>query len=589
MHHMRFTCSIATVAAASIGSTVFADGPPTDDSGWTILTPAAGARLIYVSSSTGSDSNSGLSTSVPVQTLARAYSLLRDGNPDWVLLKAGDVWNESFPSINKSANSSTQYMVITSYGTGPRPQLRTTSPAFYGGGGTIRRGLAIVDLDLAPSTPGSGYGGITFLESWGHVLIEGCSIIGYPDNIIIQETGSGRLPDMQIRRCVLADSEDVGPPHSQGLFMGSCDDWLVEGCIIDNNARDKADMFCHNVYIHQTSGPGIFRENISARACSHGVQQRPGGTMENNLFLQNPINAYQGKSASDHPAATNYVFNNVVLDSRDINIILPRGFGYVLGGADNTVIEYNVAAHQQTGSSNVTAFSFDGINAATVHGNFVYDWTYQYAGWGTAYQWDTIGYGPVLFTGNFAYQPNDGMCVRHEGRALDASFTYTGNSYFSTNPATGYQQFSSANGIEGSWSWWRGLAGEQGSTFGNPGSYDVTIGAYMQSIGLTGSVDEFMAQARLQSKQYWRPQLMSATINNWVRARLGMGSASGSCYANCDNSTAPPILNVLDLQCFMSEFAAQNPAANCDGSTAAPVLNVNDFACFMNKFAAGCP
>ena len=38
-------------------------------------------------------------------------------------------------------------------------------------------------------------------------------------------------------------------------------------------------------------------------------------------------------------------------------------------------------------------------------------------------------------------------------------------------------------------------------------------------------------------------------------------------------------------------YEAQVPAscyANCDNSTAAPVLNVLDFACFLNKFAAGC-
>ena len=28
---------------------------------------------------------------------------------------------------------------------------------------------------------------------------------------------------------------------------------------------------------------------------------------------------------------------------------------------------------------------------------------------------------------------------------------------------------------------------------------------------------------------------------------------------------------------------------NCDGSTTPPVLNVLDFACFLNRFAAGCP
>ena len=62
-----------------------------------------------------------------------------------------------------------------------------------------------------------------------------------------------------------------------------------------------------------------------------------------------------------------------------------------------------------------------------------------------------------------------------------------------------------------------------------------------------------------------------------------------ACYANCDNSTTPPVLNVLDFACFLNKFASGNVYANCDHSTAAPALNVLDFACFLNKFAAGCP
>ena len=60
------------------------------------------------------------------------------------------------------------------------------------------------------------------------------------------------------------------------------------------------------------------------------------------------------------------------------------------------------------------------------------------------------------------------------------------------------------------------------------------------------------------------------------------------CYANCDLSTSPPALNVLDFSCFLNRFAAGHPYANCDGSTTAPVLNVLDFSCFLNRFAAGC-
>jgi hypothetical protein len=65
-------------------------------------------------------------------------------------------------------------------------------------------------------------------------------------------------------------------------------------------------------------------------------------------------------------------------------------------------------------------------------------------------------------------------------------------------------------------------------------------------------------------------------------------SAASTCYANCDNSTTIPFLNVNDFICFQSSFAAGNSYANCDNSTTPPVLNVNDFICFQSAFAAGC-
>jgi hypothetical protein len=58
------------------------------------------------------------------------------------------------------------------------------------------------------------------------------------------------------------------------------------------------------------------------------------------------------------------------------------------------------------------------------------------------------------------------------------------------------------------------------------------------------------------------------------------------CYANCDGSTNPPILNVNDFVCFQNRFAAADPWADCDQSGS---LNVNDFVCFMNTYGAGCP
>ena len=37
---------------------------------------------------------------------------------------------------------------------------------------------------------------------------------------------------------------------------------------------------------------------------------------------------------------------------------------------------------------------------------------------------------------------------------------------------------------------------------------------------------------------------------------INAGAASVYCYANCDNSTTPPVLNVQDFACFLNLFAA---------------------------------
>lgn len=50
----------------------------------------------------------------------------------------------------------------------------------------------------------------------------------------------------------------------------------------------------------------------------------------------------------------------------------------------------------------------------------------------------------------------------------------------------------------------------------------------------------------------------------------------GGCYANCDGSSAAPLLSANDFQCFLNKYAAGDAYANCDGSTSSPVLNAND-------------
>ena len=77
------------------------------------------------------------------------------------------------------------------------------------------------------------------------------------------------------------------------------------------------------------------------------------------------------------------------------------------------------------------------------------------------------------------------------------------------------------------------------------------------------------------------------TSGSIVNARVARWACP--CYANCDGSVEPPILNINDFQCFLNRFAAADPWANCDGSTTPPILTAADFQCFLNAYASGCP
>ena len=63
-----------------------------------------------------------------------------------------------------------------------------------------------------------------------------------------------------------------------------------------------------------------------------------------------------------------------------------------------------------------------------------------------------------------------------------------------------------------------------------------------------------------------------------------------SCYADCDQSTGPGILDLFDFLCFQNSFVNGEPyACDCDTSTGNGVCDLFDFLCFQNAFVGGCP
>lgn len=73
------------------------------------------SKIIYVSSSTGNDTNNGLSEDYPVKTLAKANSLVK-ANEGWaVLLRRGDIWRERMTTVFGTTYSA--------YGSGDKPKI----------------------------------------------------------------------------------------------------------------------------------------------------------------------------------------------------------------------------------------------------------------------------------------------------------------------------------------------------------------------------------------------------------------------------------------------------------------------------------
>jgi hypothetical protein len=137
-------------------------------------------------------------------------------------------------------------------------------------------------------------------------------------------------------------------------------------------------------------------------------------------------------------------------------------------------------------------------------------------------------------------------------------------------------------------------ANTAGTDFGvnrNPATGMLTGMAWGENIGWINFAAGAMANpaqpARVESSRL-RGFAWGENIG-WINLDDATRYVSLGCYANCDQSTVVPVLNVQDFVCFLNRFQTGDPYANCDESTTAPVLNVQDFSCFLNRFAQGCP
>ncbi|MEM9417861.1 MAG: right-handed parallel beta-helix repeat-containing protein [Planctomycetota bacterium] len=311
--------------------------------GFTEFPRSPDTRTVYVSAK-GNDRNHGYTPDAPMRTAAAAYQRIRDGRPDRLLFRAGDQFVGNLGNLKKSGRNAAQPIVIGVYENAEMPNA--PRPVLLSPGGTWARndfrdtadhvafvGLHIVAMNRDSSRPGFNAeamtsdhwnaSAITYLGDAQNITVEDCVFEYFKFALVFQSNpDNGFATDIKIHRNMILDSyghwDHKVAGHSSGIFAAYVDGLIITDNLWDHNGWHpdirgaKRTKFNHNLYIqHNCTFATDIRNNIIARASAHGLQLRPGGTIADNLFVQNPLAFFTGRFPSN-------VLNNVVLQSIDM-------------------------------------------------------------------------------------------------------------------------------------------------------------------------------------------------------------------------------------------------------------------------------
>jgi hypothetical protein len=529
---------LGVVGLMSLAGTNPAMAASSQDGGsfWTQFTPSADTRLIFVSSSEGNDSNNGLTPATPVKTLDKAESLLRDGYPDWMLLKRGDVWNEQLPNWTKSGRSVDERLVVGAYGDGTaRPQLRTEGESGIRATGNAEvRYAAFVGLHIEPRnrTDDQSANGISWLRRSNHILFEDLFIADFSNNVSIQSRSEATpITNVVFNGCVITGAWNANG-HSQGIFAFGLDGLAIKNCVIASNGFNEArnvqpTIYNHNIYIQSSNRNVSIQNNIIADASSHGVHFRSGGVATGNLFLSNPIAlSVGGGHVPVEGGMVIDVSDNIFLEGRDMDESTGRGWGIDIKNVREGRVVNNIIAHSNSTDQSFAIFLADplwgtsgiGIRNLAIESNTIVDWNWPFRinapGPEQVYSNITIENNAIFTNPAVNTRP---LVQSYEG--FGSSITLSGNHYKLSGPSA--TPFRVGNETLTSSQWLSTY--EDGSTVSSVGAVPtVRMTDYMASLQLSGGIDEFLQRAVRQSRSQSMSGFSSGDVFQWAQSRLGI-------------------------------------------------------------------
>jgi HYDIN/CFA65/VesB family protein len=265
---LAFTTNSATAVAS-----VALSGTGVDQSG----TGASCSGTKYYVSTSGSDSNSGVSATSPWKTVAKVVAFepsLRQG--DCVLFQRGGVWNEEL-KISNVHGSQSYPITLGNYGTGNLPVLDGGSTRPYGIVGASASGQAansyvtIDGFEVRNATSG----GIIF----SYLQQPGITI----KNNYVHNNGYGAYPGA-CSGCFGVDSGSYG--YNSGIAFVAYPNGVYGAKILNNVVKLEGG---HNsIVVDQDSGSPVVQGNKVGPGCSHNCIDFKRSTGA--LFKQNIVN-----------------------------------------------------------------------------------------------------------------------------------------------------------------------------------------------------------------------------------------------------------------------------------------------------------
>jgi hypothetical protein len=525
----------APVLASIDDQPVQVGGFPRTADGWTdlsalIMSPAyAGSRVVYVSSSQGNDATGRVYRPDAVElggrplepvgqvaaysSLQAAWTQIRNGSADVMLLRRGDTWTTSLYT-NKAGASPSARIIVAAYG---NPSLARPQVGYLFPDSAAAAGNQLLAHYVSAFPSGSEVATRGFATRFEGVLFVGPATSVSPV-LSFAITGGLAVSRCGYSRVRLFTFQNIG--RGNMTFWDNVM-WHPVGYV-------GAGGFEHNNYFQFDVGDIDSRRNISAQSPGVGFRQRGLGTVEANLVLGGRIATfdigtntyYGGGNPSDRGTFLNMRYN----------LALHNPGAYALYDIKNAVIEQNILLADQylTYFQNTAAAGNPApLTNVTLQDNIFYgSYIVQAEGHSGSIA------GPYLIRRNDFQRPDGGALII----ARSNDFTYESNNRFwSSSPQDNW--FSGYTTSYAAYVPTRGSNSRVG--YPDPNRNLVT---YMQTLGVSPAnaqqaiewfVNGVPGQPALRGAMSnrlgaWDTRFTSTAVINHVRAGFGLPAISAA-------------------------------------------------------------